>query len=157
MPRDRGHPAWTRRSGRRSGRCSSGIGWPPGSRRSSWPSGPGSGHAISALERGVRRSPYRDTVRLLAGALGLAPGGQAALEAAVARGRAAAPGRPRGALGLPAPPPLIGREREAAEMGALLAGGGAARLLTLTGPGGVGKTRLALQRRGGRRTSTPGR
>ena len=38
--------------------------------------------------------------------------------------------------------PLIGRERELTEAGRLLRG---ARLLTLTGPGGSGKTRLALQ------------
>jgi predicted ATPase/class 3 adenylate cyclase len=39
--------------------------------------------------------------------------------------------------------PLLGRERELAEIGSLVAGG--LRLLTLTGPGGSGKTRLALQ------------
>ncbi|MEV0322909.1 ATP-binding protein [Streptomyces sp. NPDC050658] len=37
---------------------------------------------------------------------------------------------------------FIGRERELREVGALL---GKARLVTLTGPGGVGKTRLALR------------
>ncbi len=48
---------------------------------------------------------------------------------------------PRGA---PAPPnPLIGREHELALLHQLFASGGA-RLVTLTGPGGVGKTRLAL-------------
>jgi predicted ATPase/DNA-binding SARP family transcriptional activator len=47
--------------------------------------------------------------------------------------------RPRG---LPAPlDDLIGREREAAELRQLLT---VTRLVTLTGPGGVGKTRLAL-------------
>lgn len=37
---------------------------------------------------------------------------------------------------------FIGRERELREVGALL---GKDRLVTLTGPGGVGKTRLALR------------
>jgi predicted ATPase/class 3 adenylate cyclase len=46
---------------------------------------------------------------------------------------------------LPAQPtPLVGRERELGEACDLLRGGGA-RLLTLTGPGGIGKTRLGLQ------------
>jgi predicted ATPase/class 3 adenylate cyclase len=39
--------------------------------------------------------------------------------------------------------PLIGRERELGELVAMLSNG--ARLLTITGPGGTGKTRLALQ------------
>src|SRR5687767_2573926 len=42
------------------------------------------------------------------------------------------------------PTPLIGREKEVAEVCDLL-GGEATHLLTLTGPGGIGKTRLALQ------------
>ena len=37
---------------------------------------------------------------------------------------------------------LIGRDREIAELSGLIAG---ARLVTLTGPGGIGKTRLALE------------
>jgi predicted ATPase/class 3 adenylate cyclase/Tfp pilus assembly protein PilF len=42
------------------------------------------------------------------------------------------------------PTPLIGREKEVSEVCALM-GAEATRLLTLTGPGGIGKTRLALQ------------
>ena len=46
---------------------------------------------------------------------------------------------------LPAQPtPLVGRERELKEVCDLLPGEGV-RLLTLTGPGGIGKTRLGLQ------------
>jgi predicted ATPase/DNA-binding SARP family transcriptional activator len=58
---------------------------------------------------------------------------------------------PLPAAGEPTPPPLptwptpfIGREPERARLAALLADP-ACRLLTLTGPGGIGKTRLALQ------------
>src|SRR5829696_6210975 len=42
------------------------------------------------------------------------------------------------------PTPLIGREKEVSEVCDLL-GGEATRLLTLTGPGGTGKTRVGLQ------------
>src|ERR1700677_4506040 len=42
---------------------------------------------ISALERGARRAPYRDTVELLAVALALSATKRAALEAAAERAR----------------------------------------------------------------------
>jgi predicted ATPase/DNA-binding SARP family transcriptional activator len=45
---------------------------------------------------------------------------------------------------LPTPPtPLVGRERELAEAAQMFRSG--VRLVTLTGPGGIGKTRLALE------------
>ena len=54
------------------------------------------------------------------------------------------PGAARRAFSLPAQRTrLIGRERDLAEIQRLIAGG--VRLLTLTGPGGTGKTRLALR------------
>ena len=71
-----------------------------------------------------------------------APAGEAAPPPAPTAVTADAPtwiGRP------PAPlTALVGREREAAEVRALLLRP-TVRLVTLTGPGGVGKTRLATQ------------
>ena len=99
-------------------------------------------NAISDLERGSRRHPYPRTVRSLADALGLSEDEHAALVSAVpSRGGAAVILE----VSLPAPPtPLLGRERELGEMSALL-GRPQIRLLTLTGTGGVGKTRLAIE------------
>ncbi len=104
-------------------------------------------YAISYLESGHRSSPRAKTVALLATALALGPTEQARLSAAGQPARSAAstttasPPRP------PALPtmltPLIGRARLEAAVVRLL-GQAETRLLTLTGPGGVGKTRLAL-------------
>jgi DNA-binding XRE family transcriptional regulator len=127
---------------------------------------------ISDLERGVKQGPRGSTLRLLAEALALGAEERGLASERLSRGGGAGGAGvravPRGGgacipqvvqAGLPAafPPPaspgtppsnlpaaltsFIGREAERAEVRALL---GAARLVTLTGAGGAGKTRLAL-------------
>jgi non-specific serine/threonine protein kinase len=104
-----------------------------------------SARAVSDLERGQRQAPYPRTVRQLAKALRLGADERARLLAAVPPRRGPTPLDPAAArppTNLPAPvSSFVGRERELAEIRRLL---GATRLLTLTGAGGVGKTRLAL-------------
>jgi transcriptional regulator with XRE-family HTH domain len=107
--------------------------------------------AIGALERGVRRTPHKATLRLLAEALSLGEDERARLfdalrasrrGAAVTSPTASSAGLPRGLL---APlTPLVGREREEAAIAQLLRREGV-RLLALTGPAGIGKTRRATE------------
>jgi predicted ATPase/DNA-binding XRE family transcriptional regulator len=101
---------------------------------------------ISALERGVRRAPYRETVELLAVALALSASERATLEAAAERARGRRSSGPEVRLAnnnLPARlTSFIGRDREIDEIGALLH---SQRLVTVTGSGGVGKTRVAVE------------
>ena len=117
---------------------------------------------IGALERGLRRRLYPHTAAAIAAALGLGEAERAEL-AALAGGRKLpapdripeqqdtpvagtdAPPAPLAAPRSPLPAPLtrlIGRERELALIRERLAG---VRLLTLTGMGGAGKTRLATE------------
>jgi predicted ATPase/DNA-binding XRE family transcriptional regulator len=105
---------------------------------------------ISALERGTRRAPQRETLAVLVEALRLGQEDREIFEAAAERQT-----RPRRRVGirvgggtddrhnLPVSlTNILGRERELAMLQKRLSD---RRLITLTGPGGVGKTRLALE------------
>ena len=94
---------------------------------------------ISDLERGVNRAPYRATIECLIRALELSAEDAAALGAAGSRRR----GPTSRETALPvALTSFVGRERELASARELVR---ASRLVTLTGVGGSGKTRLALE------------
>jgi predicted ATPase/DNA-binding XRE family transcriptional regulator len=101
-------------------------------------------HAVSALERGRRRRPHTDTIRALSAALDLSG---AARDALITSARAAAQeaaAERRRDVSLPSPlTSLLGRDDDVATLRLWLADP-TARLITLTGPGGAGKTRLAL-------------
>jgi transcriptional regulator with XRE-family HTH domain len=112
-------------------------------------------NAIGALERGERRHPHPDTLRRLAAALDLSEAEHERLVAAVRTARGAhgpPPGTlrtdgPAGSARLSLPEygeALIGRGHEAEEALHFLRRP-EVRLLTLTGTGGVGKTRLAVE------------
>src|SRR5215218_2050691 len=102
-------------------------------------------HAVSALERGERRRPHVETVRALAAALDLTGATRdALLLSARASAQEAASDELVGSP-LPVPvTPLVGRDTDLQTVRQWLADP-AARLITLIGPGGVGKTRLLLE------------
>ena len=101
-------------------------------------------NGISALERGANQSPQRKTLELLVHALDLRLEDKGALEAAASR-----PSRPRATSqatrALDRLPrsftPLIGRDDDVRAVIELVE---KTALVTLAGPGGIGKTRLAL-------------
>jgi predicted ATPase/DNA-binding CsgD family transcriptional regulator/transcriptional regulator with XRE-family HTH domain len=113
--------------------------------------------SVSDLERGINRTARQDTAIQLAGALGLAEPARSVFVAA-ARGRiqagqvlaarrGQAPGEPPAEAGglhgfVPALTSFVGRAGPVRAVAALLDRG---RLVTVTGPGGAGKTRLAGQ------------
>jgi predicted ATPase/DNA-binding SARP family transcriptional activator len=103
---------------------------------------------VLALYRSERQAEalaaYRRARTMLAEELGLEPGEELRqLEQAVLRQEIPAVSAGGAQHNLPAQlTSFLGRERELADLRGLLGG---ARLLTLTGPGGAGKTRLALE------------
>jgi predicted ATPase/transcriptional regulator with XRE-family HTH domain len=105
--------------------------------------------AVREIERGTRHVPRKETVQLLADALELGGEEREAFQSAARRvgePEIIGPGTPSTTrTNLPdESTPFIGRKRELGEVSALLQQP-AVRLVTLTGAGGTGKTRLALQ------------
>ena len=103
-------------------------------------------HAVSALERGERRRPHVETVRALSAALDLTGANRDAL---LERARGAPSHKEAvdelSGTSLPlALTVLLGRDEDVETLRSWLADP-AARLVTLTGPGGAGKTRLAVE------------
>jgi predicted ATPase/DNA-binding XRE family transcriptional regulator len=100
--------------------------------------------AIGEIERGATRRPQRETLRALAGALELTSAEQ---EAFMRSARSAPPPntRKRTAVRPALPAPVSSIVGRAADLAAVLRLIGNSRLVTITGTGGVGKTRLALE------------
>lgn len=95
--------------------------------------------AIGSLEQGLRRAPRRDTVRALATALHMSDPTRRKFEEAAVRARG---GQPHADSGIPlALTPFIERN-EVNELKSLMLDH---RMLTVTGTGGVGKTRTVIE------------
>ena len=100
--------------------------------------------AIGDIERGTTRRPQRETLRALIDGLGLDPARRSELERA-ARAAPPATTHPAPTRRLPAPvSSLIGRGEDVAALTRLVRDR-TVRLVTVTGTGGVGKSRLAVE------------
>jgi predicted ATPase/DNA-binding XRE family transcriptional regulator len=98
--------------------------------------------AVSALERGVRRAPYRETVELLAEALELSDASRHDFFGAAERARARG-ARNDTASRLPVQlTSFVGRATDLASIASLLQ---TYRLVSIVGSGGIGKTRVSLE------------
>jgi len=102
--------------------------------------------AIGAYERGIHAAPHRETVALLADALQLNGPARNEFEVAARRKRRPREAEPPADVSrvdnIPVPlTSFFGREADTAQIEEMLRRN---RLVTLTGTGGIGKTRLAL-------------
>jgi predicted ATPase/DNA-binding XRE family transcriptional regulator len=103
--------------------------------------------AIGEIERGATRRPHRETLRALAGALGLTQEEQQAFTRSARTAPPPDTRRRRAATrpALPAPvTSIVGRAGDLAAVLRLVQDP-PVRLVTITGTGGVGKTRLAME------------
>jgi predicted ATPase/DNA-binding SARP family transcriptional activator len=128
-----------------------------------------------AGRRAAALRQYQECARILEEEVGIEPEGETTdLYEAIQAGQLPGPDAPAGpALQVPAegtapigtgpapalhlplqPTPFVGRQRELAEIAGLLRDPGC-RLLTLVGPGGIGKTRLAIEAAAGQTAAFP--
>jgi predicted ATPase len=98
--------------------------------------------AVGALERGTRKAPYRTSLALLAKALDLTPQESAALEDARVAVRSKSHKATAAHNLAQERTSFVGREGDVAQILDLLH---RSRLVTVTGSGGVGKTRAVLE------------